>query len=123
MTIKSFFLITLLEWVLMFFLRVFYFHGNLGSGETGYYIYFIAIAFGTLVLSRRMGTISFLEAAFIAFFWFLVYAFLDLLITASYLGTAVFKAWEMWVGYAVMMLVIFLLHKKKHVEARKHLHH
>jgi hypothetical protein len=98
MTLKSFFLITFISGLSLFALRYFYFNGNLGSGETGYYVYLGSVGFVSLVLSRRLGAITFLEAAFVAFFWFVVFLFLDLLITSAILGTVIFRSWEFWLG-------------------------
>ncbi len=122
MTIKGFFLITFLSGFCLFALKYFYFHGSFGAGERGYYIYFGLVAFVTLVLCRRLGTISFLEAAFVAFFWFVVFLFLDLLITSAFLGTKIFRSWELWAGHLVASGVVFLLHKKRHIETRKRMH-
>lgn len=122
MTLKSFFFITLLQWAAMLLLRFFYFKGNFGEGNIEYYIYFFLIAFFTLVLVRRVGTINFLEAIFICFFWFCAFVFLDLIVTSAFLGVDIFKNWGFWVGYLIMVLVAFLFHKKRHVQIRKEQH-
>jgi hypothetical protein len=122
MTIKGFFLITFISGLSLFALRYFYFNESLGGGETGYYIYYGLVAFVSLVLCRRLGTITFLEAAFVAFFWLVVFLFLDLLITSAILGTAIFRSSEFWVGHLIMCGVVFLLHKKRYIETRKKMH-
>ncbi len=122
MTLKSFFFITLLSFVGLFALKYFYFQGSFGQGETGYYIYFGLVFFLSLVLARRIGVITFLEAAFVAFFWFVVFLFLDLLITSAFLGTVIFKSWEFWIGHLVASGVVFLFHKKRYIETRKKMH-
>jgi hypothetical protein len=122
MTITRFLFITLLEWAAMLALKFFYFRDALGSEAVGYYIYFLLAAFVTLVLVRRLGTISYLEAIFICALWLVLFVFLDLLITSAFLGTDIFKEWQLWVGYFAMLFVVFFMHKKRHIQVRKDIH-
>lgn len=122
MTIKRFLFISFLEWGLMLALKFFYFGGYLGSGSFGGYFYFFLIALVTLILVRRLGIISYFEAIFTSVFWSCLFVFLDLIITSAFLGTQIFRVWQFWVGFFVMVFVIFFLHKKRHIHVRHELH-
>ncbi|MBL8030361.1 MAG: hypothetical protein JNN11_03875 [Candidatus Doudnabacteria bacterium] len=125
MNLSRFFLITFFQWLFLLLLRFFYFDGYLGQGNFAFYLYFLLIAFVTLVLVRRFGVISYFEAIFVCIFWLGFDLFLDLIVTSAILGTGIFLRWELWIGYFVMLAVVFLLHKKRHIHIRKeqHAHH
>ncbi len=122
MNLSRFFLITFFQWAFLLAMRFFYFDGYFGQGSFAFYLYFFLVAFVSLVLVRRFGVISYFEAIFVCIFWLGFDLFLDLIITSGILGTRIFLAWELWVGYLVMVAVVFLLHKKRHIHIRKELH-
>lgn len=125
MTVRKFITISFLQWVVLFPLKIFYFKGSFGEGIVAQVWYLAITAFIVLVLVRRIGVITYLEAIFLAIFWFLADLFLELLITASISGVGMFKSLALWLGYLVLMLTVFLFHKKRHIQVRKeqHAHH
>ena len=122
MSIKGFFLITFLQGLLLCLLKVWFFNSFFDREIFFAYAYFFITAFVSLVLIRRLGILNYLEAIFLSGLWFLGDLLGDLLITGRFTAEEIFKAWQLWVGYAVMMFVVFAFHKKRHIQVRKELH-
>ena len=81
-----------------------------------------SISILAIALSRRLGVISYLEAGLIGLIWTFFRMFLDLLITSQLLGGVIFyKNSTLWISYGLMLLVIFLFHKKRHIHIRRKL--
>lgn len=118
MTIKKFFVIFLLQLVLLtvlkYFLYSFFDYQNFFWGL----VYCVATAAIVVLLVRRLGVINFLEAIFVAVFWFLFDLLADALVTWPLTGTAIFFSGALWVGYLVLMLTVFAAHNKRHIQIR-----
>ncbi len=83
-----------------------------------YYIELALIAAASIAAVRRLGIINYLESVFAAICWWLFALIFDFLITSAFAGLGMFRDIHLWVGYLVMMLAIFLFHKKRHVQLR-----
>lgn len=83
------------------------------------FVYWIAIAVMVTALVRRLGVINYLEAIFIAFIWLAVNLLLDLFVMVSLVGTGIFNASSLWIGYVVMAIFVFAMHRKRHVAIRR----
>ncbi len=75
----------------------------------------LLIAAFSIALSRRLGTINYLEAILVIGTWLII----SLLFSYILLGTITFQHGYVWIGYLVMAVAIFIFHKKRHVEIRK----
>ena len=75
--------------------------------------------------ATRLGYISYLEAMLVAALWFFFSLILDFVILSIVLKDIVQLHWETWLSYLVLMLSIFLFHKKQHIQRRHaaHAHH
>lgn len=83
------------------------------------YVMWLLVALISIACARRLGIISYLEAIFVLGVWLLFELFLDLLLISSLAGNEVYHHLYLWISYLVMMVVVFLFHKKRHVEVRK----
>lgn len=120
MTIKNFLFISVLQWFLFTLFKVFYFKSwLLFQGVWADVIFILGVIFLTIVLTKRLGVINFLEAIFILFFWFFLDLFSDFIITGVFTGVSIFSKWQLWVGYLAMMVCVFAFHKKRHIHIRK----
>lgn len=79
----------------------------------------LTIAIISIAIVRRMGALNYMEDIFLIIVWLLISLAVDFVITTSFTGREVYKEWYWWITYAVMVLAMFLLHKKSHVEIRK----
>lgn len=97
---------------------------NLNSSINNYVLWFVIVVFTTACV-RRLGVINFLEGILTACVWLFFRMFFDILVTAPLLGLGIYKTVQLWVSYALIVVVIFFLHKKRHVHIRKELkkHH
>jgi len=120
MTLTKFVLLTFLQWLFLLILKLAHFkYAWFGSmGGLGDYVFFLLVMVIAAALVRRIGVINFLEAIMLLVLWFVMDALLDLLITAFVLGIGMFSWWQLWAGYALMMLTVFFFHKKRHVHLR-----
>jgi hypothetical protein len=125
MTIKKFFGFAILLWFFLAVVKVVFIKILDLDSRALEYVYWLLMAMFSIALARRLGAISFLEAMLVATFWFLVNVILDFLVTSIAVGFLILSRWEVWVGYAVMLVSIFFFHKKRHIVIRKELaaHH
>jgi len=119
MSISKFFIIFGLQLAAFAILKLFFFTAFNFHSTIWVVVYLAATAILSVALVRRLGVITFLEAIFIAVFWFLMDLVVDSLITAPLVKEPVFSTWALWLGYLVMMIFVFLFHKKRHVHIRK----
>lgn len=80
---------------------------------------YIVLAIITIAVSRRMGTLNYFEGIFLSLVWLGVSLLTDLVITTSLTGRDVYGTIYFWLTYLVISIVVFVFHKKLHVEARK----
>ena len=82
-------------------------------------ILFAALVIETIAVVRRMGTLNYFESIFLVVVWFIVSLLVDLVITTMLTGRDVYTTLYFWLTYLVILLAVFLFHKKLHIEARK----
>lgn len=123
MTFKSFFIAAFVQWLLMAFLKVWFFNHQIfsdpGVQEVAFWL-ISAVIYAAIV--RRMGIMNFFEAIFIAIAWVLGNLLLDLMLVSAYTGLQIFHSHQYWGGYVVMAAAIMLFHKKRHIQVRHELH-
>jgi len=119
MTAKKFFLFLILQLLLLLGIKLLFFKAFGITDVFMEYAYWALIAVVVVAMARRLGVMNYLEAIFVAVTWFLANLFFDLIITGALLGYSMFTRWQLWVGYLIMMLSIFVFHKKRHVQIRK----
>jgi|SRR3989344_1619370 len=86
------------------------------------WIYYILLVIFARVISRRLGVINFLEAIFAALIWLLMILVLDSLIAKPLMSADVFRSSNYWWSYLAILIAVFFLHKKRHIQVRKLLH-
>ncbi len=86
------------------------------------WIYYILLIIFARIISRRLGVINFLEAIFSALVWLLTILVLDSLLAKAVLSAAAFSSPHYWWSYAAILIAVFFLHKKRHIQVRKLLH-
>jgi general stress protein CsbA len=79
----------------------------------------VAIALIAIAIVRRMGVLNYLENIFLIVVWLITSLTVDFLITTSFTGREVYGTWYFWLTYLVMILAMFIFHKKSHVELRR----
>ncbi len=118
MTPGKFLLLTAIAVVLTILAKLFFFTAlNIGNIYI-VYLFWLVIALISIACSRRLGVISYIEATLVLALWLVLTLFLDLLITAAVAGIDIYRHAYLWVSYGVMVITIFLFHKKRHVEVR-----
>lgn len=126
MTFKKFIGFGILLWLFLAVIKVAFLKVFSLTNPYYEYVFWLLLVIFTISLSRRLGHINFLEAMLVAVFWFLVNLILDFIITSPFVGFLILGRWQVWVGYALMMLAIFFFHKKRHIQIRheqEHHHH
>ena len=120
MTIKKFWLVFLLQLAVLSGLKWLFF-GYIDYLDGSWQVlYFLSTAVLVLILVRLLGVVTLLEAGFIAVFWFLTSLVLDLFVTAPLtIGLKIYSSYALWVGYGLMMVMVVLGHKKRHIQVRK----
>jgi len=120
MTIKKFVFILFLQWVVFTILKYYFFGKEIFTNQSTQNLIFWAIVIiVTVVLVRSLGVINYFEGIFTAFLWFIVGIISDLIILTALIGYGMYSKWQFWVGYLLMALTVFFLHRKRHVEIRK----
>lgn len=79
----------------------------------------LAVALISIACSRRLGVISYVEALLVLTMWLILSLILDVLVIATIAGNGIYHHLYLWLSYLVMMVTVFLFHKKRHVEVRK----
>ncbi len=82
-------------------------------------LFFVLLAVISIAIVRRMGILNLFELIFLLGVWFTISLVVDLLITSSFTGREVYAHLSFWATYLVILLAVFVFHKKSHVEARK----
>lgn len=73
----------------------------------------------TTAVVRRLGILNYLESFFLIILWLIITLIVDLIITTAITGREVYTTWYFWANYFVMLLSLFLFHKKAHIQMRK----
>jgi hypothetical protein len=118
-TIKKFFLFLFLQLAILLAVKLVLFKVFNSTGGAAEYFYWSVLALVGIAMVRRLGILNYLEAAFVAVVWFVFNVFFDLLIASRFLGLRMFGQWQLWAGYLIFMLSVFLFHRKRHVEIRR----
>lgn len=82
-------------------------------------IFFVALILETIAVSRRMGTLNYIEAFFLTGVWIVVSLLVDLVITTNFIGKDVYSTMYFWMTYLIIAIALIVFHKKIHVEVRK----
>ncbi len=82
-------------------------------------LYYVVLAAVCIAIVRRLGALNYFEAILLTIIWLVLNILLDLLITQAIINKGVFGNGHFWISYLVMPIVLFIFHKKVHVEARK----
>ena len=108
MTFGKFFGLGFLLALLLGALKIFYIqvlNADTQAVQYGFWFFTIVI---TIACTRRLGVINYLESFLICGFWFVISLFLDFLLTSQTAGFEMFSRWDIWIGYALMILSIQL---------------
>lgn len=110
----------LLLGIIMSAVKIFFYQSfNWEEGTTVHYIFWLLAACISVALIRRLGIISFLEAIVVSGVWIFMHVLIDLLITASVVGIRVFIDIPFLIGYFIIIVAMFIFHKKRHVHIRR----
>jgi hypothetical protein len=118
MTPGKFLLLTTIAVVLTTLAKLFFIRALNIDNVYIVYLFWLVIALISIACSRRLGVISYIEATLVLALWLILTLFLDLLITAAVAGIDIYRHPYLWVSHGVMVITIFLFHKKRHVEVR-----
>ncbi len=123
MNTKNFLLIAFLQWVFFTALKICYFNYDIfTNGGVEAIAFWTATAIVAAAMVRRLGVINYMEAVFVMIVWSVGDAFSDLLITSLITGLDIFSDVSYWASLGVMNVVIFLVHKKRHIQVRHEFH-
>lgn len=73
----------------------------------------------TIAFVRRLGVINYLESLVVIVFWLLFSLTLDLFVVGLWVGLDPYTTLWFWLFYPFCMLILFLMHKKRHIDIRK----
>ncbi len=82
------------------------------------YVMWLAVALVSIACSRRLGVISYVEAVLVMGVWLALSLVLDVIVIATIATNDIYHHLYLWISYLVMALMVFLFHKKRHVEVR-----
>jgi hypothetical protein len=119
MTIKKFFSIFLLQLAVFTAIKTYFYQNGFNFNVYAQFLYWVVTAVLTTAFVRTVGVMNYLEAIFTAFVWVVFGLLADLIITSAWAGLAIFSSMSLWVGYGIMALFVFMMHKKRHVYIRK----
>jgi hypothetical protein len=123
MSPKKFYAYVLLQWLIFFVLKIWFFNYQIFSNPgVQSVVYWAIVAAVAAALVRRLGVINFLESFYTIFLWVVVGGFLDLIITSKFTGLGIFEQKDFLVGFGVLAASVFLFHKKRHLHIRHALH-
>ena len=89
-----------------------------GSNYTVWFLTFLA----AVACIRRLAVLNFLESFLTAAVWLIFRMLFDVVITAPILGVGMYGKIQVWLSYLIIVLVIIVLHKKRHIAVRKEMH-
>lgn len=110
-----------LELITVIFLKVLFFNNLDVFNPLVITIFFVFISVLTIAYVRRLGAINYAESITVLAVWTILILVGDGLVTGVLIGYARFLEWPFWATYLLIPLVIFIFHKKRHVEIRKKL--
>lgn len=78
-----------------------------GAGEAawGWYLGFVVLAIAAHSAGARLGTKNVTEILKYSAGWVVIMAVLDFLISTRFTGPELFSAWQLYVSYAILLLV------------------
>jgi hypothetical protein len=83
------------------------------------YVMWFLVAVWSTAFTRRLGILNYVESIFVAALWTIGSLVLDYLIVVTLVGPDVYRHLLLWISYLIIILVVFLFHKKRHVEIRR----
>jgi hypothetical protein len=110
-----------LELITVIFLKVVFFNTFDITNWLVISIFFVLVTAFTIAYTRRLGTINYAESITISVVWLFAILVGDGLVTGPLIGYTRFQEWPFWLSYFLIPVVIFIFHKKRHVEVRKKL--
>lgn len=119
MTIASLLLGTLVSQILFIATKVIFIHYLNLDNWLVYIAFYVALAIETIAVSRRMGTLNYIESFFLAFVWLFTLLIADFIVTATLIGRDMYTTTAYWLSYAVIIGALLVFHKKMHIEVRK----
>ena len=123
MTGKKLLLFTILQWLVLAFIKVWFFKTEifLNSGVQQITFWILVLVVITAA-ARRLGYITFLEAIIVSGFWLLFNSLFDLLWVSPFVGVGIFYQQQYLGGLGCLFLAVMLFHKKNHIKVRHDLH-
>ena len=83
------------------------------------YFWWLIIILATTAWCRRLGILNFFEAILVIVIWLFSSLFVDLIVLSLTVGQGIYRQWELWLTYPIMVIAIFLFHKKRHIDIRR----
>lgn len=106
--------------VVMSAVKVFFYQSfNWDDSTVVHYVFWLIAASFSVALIRRLGVITFLEAIVVCSLWIFFQLIVDLAVTASITGYRIFISPAFLIGYLIVIVAMFVFHKKRHVHIRK----
>lgn len=84
-----------------------------------HYILWAIGSFFSVALVRRLGVITYLESFIVMGFWLIFLLIIDGVLVGYLVGYHMFATIPFWLSYLVVLLSIFLFHKKRHIAKRE----
>jgi hypothetical protein len=91
MTLKKFFIFSLVQWLVFTFLKIWLFgHLVLSNAGLQNILFWVLTGIVFIVIAKGFGIISYFEAIFLVVVWLLVDLLLDLILTSIFTGLGIF---------------------------------
>lgn len=119
MTITSLLLGTISAQVLFVITKIIFINYLNISSWTVVILFYVALAIITIAISRRMGTLNYFEGILLVVVWTIIGLIADIVVTTHFTGRSVYASGYFWLTYVLIGIVLFVFHKKIHVEARR----
>jgi hypothetical protein len=125
MSFKRIMVLGIIIWLLILVVKYFFLDVTGISSTWQSWVYYLLVIFLAASVSRRLGVINILEAFFVGLVWLVVILLLDSFIAQRFMESGIFRTGHYWWSYLAILLSVFFLHKKRHVQIRKeqHAHH
>ncbi len=82
------------------------------------YVMWLLVAVWAIAFTRRLGVLNYLESIMVLIVWVVTSLILDYIILGTLLGNDVYRHLYLWISYLIIVIAVFLFHKKRHVEIR-----
>ena len=108
----------ILAFVIALLKLIFFYFLNIDSIILLGFLYILVFIFTTSA-ARRLGIINYLESFIVIAFWLVFSMFVDIFIFGLIFGLEPYRRISFWITYFILILSIFLTHKKRHIDIRK----